>query len=284
MGFSETWESHLMHLEEVFKCLKDADLKIKHSKCEFFKSKFHYLGYLVGANGIQPLLEKVAAIEALEPPQNIEEVWHFLGLIRFYRKFIPFFADKTACLNAMLRKAAVFEWTEWCNNAFSLLKSELVKMPRLQYPNQNKTFKLFTNASNHSYSSVLHQEEAPNKAHTVPKLVPITYFSGLFSKMQQLWKTTQKECYAVYRSTQKFSFYLTGTKCILYCNHKPLAPFFTTGMSSPVLDHWALELQQFDIWFEHISGKKNVVANAISSLRTLGLYQDNGNTDLAKKR
>ena len=54
------------------------------------------------------------------------------------------------------------------------------------------------------------------------------------------------------------------------------------GMSSPLLDHWSLELQQIDIQLEHISGKKTVVANAISRLRTLGLYQDNGNTDLAK--
>ena len=100
--------------------------------------------------------------------------------------------------------------------------------------------------------------------------------------MQQLWNTTQKECYAVYRMTQKFSFYLAGTKCTLYCDHKPLAPFFTTAISSPVLDHWALELQQFDIQFEHISGKKNVVADVISRLRTLVIYQDNGNDDLAK--
>ena len=56
--FSEMWESHLIHFEEVFKWLKDADLKIKCSKCEFFKSKAHYLGYLVGANGVQPLQEK----------------------------------------------------------------------------------------------------------------------------------------------------------------------------------------------------------------------------------
>ena len=53
-------------------------------------------------------------------------------------------------------------------------------------------------------------------------------------------------------------------------------------MSSPVLDHWALELQQFNIQFKQISGKKNVVADAISRLRTLGLYQDNGNKNLAK--
>ena len=229
-----------------------------------------------------PCPEKIAAIEALEQSQNIKELWHFLGVFRFYRKFIPFFANITACLNAMLRKGAVFEWMEWCNNAFNLLKSELVKMPRLQYPNPNKMFKLFTDASKHSYSSVLHQEEAPNEVNTVPKPVPIAYFSGSFSKIQQLWNTTQKEYYAVYRSIQKFSFYVAETKCILYYDHKLLAPFFTMGMSSLVLDHWALELQQFNIWFKYISGKRNVVANAISRLRTLGLYHDTGNTDLAK--
>ena len=52
-------------------------------------------------------------------------------------------------------------------------------------------------------------------------------------------------------------------------------------MCSPVLDLWALELQQFDIQFQHILGKKNLVADIISRLRTLGLYQDNGNDDLA---
>ena len=77
-------------------------------------------------------------------------------------------------------------------------------------------------------------------------------------------------------------FILFGRKkCILYCDHKLLAQFFTMGMSSPVLDHLALELQQFDLWFKYISGKKNVVANASSRLRTPGLYQDNGNTDMA---
>ena len=51
-------------------------------------------------------------------------------------------------------------------------------------------------------------------------------------------------------------------------------------MSNPVLDRWALELQQFNIKFQHIQGKKNVVADAISQLRTLGLYQHNGNEDV----
>ena len=77
MVFSETWERHLRYLEEVLKWLQDVDLKIKCSKCEFFKSKVHYLGYLVGTNGVQPLPEKVAAIQALEPPKNMRNCGTF---------------------------------------------------------------------------------------------------------------------------------------------------------------------------------------------------------------
>ena len=107
------WQEHLLHLEEVFKWLEAADLKIMCSKCEFFKTKMHYLGFLVGIDGVQPLPEKVTAIEALQynPSKDIDKLGHFLGSVGFCRKFIPFFADATACLNKMLRKAATFNWT-----------------------------------------------------------------------------------------------------------------------------------------------------------------------------
>ena len=56
------------------------------------------------------------------------------------------------------KKGAVFTWKEQCNNTFKLLKSNLVKMPMLQYPNPNRLFKLFTDASKYSYLGILHQE------------------------------------------------------------------------------------------------------------------------------
>ena len=163
-----------------------------------------------------------------------------MGLVGFYRMFIPFFADVTACLNAMLRQGVVFKWMEQCSNAFKLLKSDLVKKPTLQYPNPNKLFMLSTDVSKHSYSGILHQEETSSQPGAEVNLIPIAYFSGSFGKTQQLWNTTQNECYMVYGSIQKFAFYLAGTKYTLYCDHNPLTPFFTTGMSSPVLDRWAL--------------------------------------------
>ena len=63
--FLKSWVDHLEHLKQAFKALQGADLKIKQSKCKFFKSKVHYLGYIVGTDGVEPLPEKLEAIQKL---------------------------------------------------------------------------------------------------------------------------------------------------------------------------------------------------------------------------
>ena len=125
------WEEHLENLEEVFKQLKYADLKIKCSKCRFFKSKVHYLGYPFSVDGVQPLPDKIEAIRKLLAPTNVGEPHQFLGITGFYRKSVPFYADITNCLTKLLRKGAEFQLSEQCNNAFNILKEELCKMPSL---------------------------------------------------------------------------------------------------------------------------------------------------------
>ena len=154
-------------------------------------------------------------MEALEPPKDINKLRQFLCLVGFYRNVIPFFANVMACLNTLLWECAVFRWMEQHGNAFRLLKSELVKMPKLQYPNPNKPFILFTDVSKHGYSGIFHQEKTPHHLDVEVNLTPIAYFLGSFGRIQQLWNTTQKECNSVYRSIQ-FFFYLSGTKCTLY--------------------------------------------------------------------
>ena len=132
-------EDHLRHLEEVFMQLKHADLKIKCSKCKFFKLKVHYLGYMVGIDGVQLLPEKMEAIKNLLAPTNVDELHQFLGITGFYRKFVPFYANITNCLTKLLRKGTEFKWSEQCNSAFNILKEKLCKMPSLKYPDPNQT-------------------------------------------------------------------------------------------------------------------------------------------------
>ena len=89
--FSQTPEEHLKHIEIIFQKLKAAGLKLKESKCDFFKSEIHYLGHLISDKGIQPLPEKLDTIQNMPCPQTPKEIKQFLGLTGYYRKFIPCF-------------------------------------------------------------------------------------------------------------------------------------------------------------------------------------------------
>ena len=88
------------------------------------------------------------------------------------------------------------------------------------------------------------------------------------------WFATEKEAYMVLKSVQRFDYYLRGVQCTLRCDHKPLEPFLSRGMKIAKLDRWAMLLQEYDIKFIHIKGKDNILADAISRLHTLDIYED----------
>ena len=86
--FSNSEEEHLLHLEEVFRQLREAGLMMKRSMCDFFKSQIHYLGHLISENGISPLLDKLDSIKNMPAPKCVKEIKQFLGLTGYYRKFV----------------------------------------------------------------------------------------------------------------------------------------------------------------------------------------------------
>ena len=71
--FSQNEEDHLKHIEAIFKKLKKADLKLKESKCNFFKKEIHYLGHLISVSSIQPLPEKLDSIRNMPKPRSPKE-------------------------------------------------------------------------------------------------------------------------------------------------------------------------------------------------------------------
>ena len=83
--YNRTEKDHLYVISKAFECLQKAGLKIKLSKCSFFK-KIHYLGHLFSGTSVLPLVDKIEALMKLKPPTNIKEVRHFLSLTGFYRK------------------------------------------------------------------------------------------------------------------------------------------------------------------------------------------------------
>ena len=272
--FSRTAEDHMEHLERIFAALQIADLKIKVSKCEFFKKHVSYLGFLIGETGIRCDRSKVEAVNRIATPTSIEEVCQFNGMCLYYWKLILHYSDISKCFNDMTKKGATFNWTKECDAAFKLLKEKLMEDLVLISPQVNKDYVIHCDASKYSYSGILQQTRPGTE-----ELAPVAYFSGNFDKTQVNWNITEKEAYTIYKSVKKFAFYITGAKTMVFSDHKPLKNFFKGGMNITKLDRWSLELQEFDISLEFIQGNLNTVANIISCLKNGGLYQEHSKED-----
>ena len=257
--YSRTEKEHLEHLEEIFSRLRAAGLKLKLEKCSFFKRHIEYLGHLISADGIQPLPEKLESIAKMPAPRNPKEVKQFLGLVGYYRKFVPRFADITRVLTHLTKKDVEFKWTPECENCFQILKEFLQKAPILKYPDPQANYTLYTDASKYAYAGVLTQ-------HTDGTNHPITYVSGLFHGSQLNWATLTKEAYAIYMPVKKLSFYIDTAKITVKSDHLSLKKFLEKNTLNSKVNNWAVELESQDITFEYIPGIHNNLADILSRL------------------
>ena len=183
--FIQNKENHLKHIEIIFKKLKKADLKLKESKCDFFKKEIHYLGHLISVSGIQPLPEKLDSIHNMSRLRSPKEIKQFLGLTGYYRQFVPKFSDMARPLTKLLAHDCEFEWTNQCDISFQMLKDTLCSAPILKYPDTSKLYMLYTDASKYRWAGVLTQSHTPTmEGKTISMDHNVSYVSGLFHGSQ----------------------------------------------------------------------------------------------------
>ncbi len=112
------FQSHLQHIENVFKRLMEANLKIKLSKCEFLKEQMKFLGFDITSDGNKPCRVKIKAMENYPRPSDQKTIKRFLGIASYYRKFIPQFSLKAEPINTLLKKKSDFKWSTECEKGF----------------------------------------------------------------------------------------------------------------------------------------------------------------------
>ena len=141
--FSKIKEEHLQHLEIIFQRLREAGLKLKQSKCSFMKLHIEYLGHLISESGIEPMPDKLSAIKEMPAPRSLKEIKQLLGLVGYYRKFIPRFSDVVKPLR-LTRNDTFFQWSKKCEFVFQNLKNAVCNKPILKFPDPQKSYVLFT--------------------------------------------------------------------------------------------------------------------------------------------
>ena len=260
-------KSHLQHMKILSQRLREADLKLKNSNCNYFKTHVQYLGHLVSGKGIKPLPEKLESVKKMPAPTTPKEIKQFLGLVGYYRKFIPRFADIARPMTNLTKQDVSFEWTLQHQASFEMLKDALITSPILKYPDPNKPYTLFTDASKYAWACVLtqeHEHEKDGKTFQINHL--ITFTSGLFKGSQLNWVALTKEAFAIYSSIKKLSYYLEGAEITLRSDHLPLKKFLQKNILNTKVNKWAVEISPYKIQFEYIKGIKNTLADTMSRL------------------
>jgi hypothetical protein len=188
--YSDTFEEHMQHLEEVFKRLKQCNIVIKPSKCKLVRAETVYLGHVVGNGVLKPNPDNLKAIQDTPVPTTLQEIRSFTMMASYYRRFVEKFAHIAKPLTDYMKmkgKKVKVALSEEAVTAFHMLKEKLTHAPVLKLADMTKPFELRTNASKYAIRGVLFQRN--DKGHEQP----VWYASRVLYGTEQRYSATERD-------------------------------------------------------------------------------------------
>jgi len=260
MVYSETFEEHLEHLQEVFNRLRSVNIRLHLGKSHFCQKETLYLGHIVSAEGVKVNPAKVNAVKLLQPPTSVRRVCTFLGMTGYYRRFIQNYGEIATPLVRLLQKDTPWEWTTECQQAFEALREKLIRAPILVYPNSAKRKKLYTDASAKALAAVLIQVDDDGKERV------LSYWSRVTRGAEKNYTVTELECLACIEGVKQFRPYLYGQIFDIVTDHQALTALKTLKNPQGRLARWANYLQDYHYTVVYRPGALNGNADGLTRL------------------
>nr|VZI00062.1 unnamed protein product [Spirometra erinaceieuropaei] len=158
---SRNKKEHKEQLALVFDRLDKFGVVINPSKCVLGVPSLEFLGHQVDSEGLRPLPSKVEAIRNIPPPTSNSQLQRFLGMVNFYRRFLPNCADLILPPTNMLSgPKGPLELTGEALTAFERIKNSLADATLLTHPAPEAQLSLMVDASNVAVGVVLQQHLA----------------------------------------------------------------------------------------------------------------------------
>ena len=196
-------------------------LVINLEKCSFHVNEIEFLGHHVSARGALPLTSNVEAVQQFPEPATVKDMQVFLGMVNFYRRFVPnascILLQLTDCLRGGLPPSSALSWSPEMSPAFQEAKAALAKATWLQHPDPAAQIALHVDASASHVGAVL-QQQMPGSENWCP----LGFFSKKLSPSQVKWSAFNRELWACFSGIRHFRFILEGRVFTIFTDHKRL--------------------------------------------------------------
>ena len=254
--YSKDLPDHLKHLRQVLLRLREHRLYAKLSKCDFYKTEVPFLGHLITGTGIAVDPRKIKTIQDWPPLERVKDIQAFLGLVNYYRRFIPNLAKIAAPLTELLKKENPWKWTQPEIQAFNQLKKLLTEAPVLAVFDPNAPIEVHTDASQYAIGAVLVQNKHP-----------VAYESRKLAPPEINYPVHEKEELAIIHAVTKWRTYLHSTKkpFLIFTDHYSLKYLDTQKRFTGRHARWYDDvLAEFHYKIVYKKGSTHTVPDALS--------------------
>lgn len=245
-------------LRQVLKTLTAAGFSINLAKCSFLCTEIEYLGRTISEGQVRPSAQKVAALVESPKPKNVKQVRQFIGLASYFRRYIPGFATKTACITKLTQKGVDFEWGDEQERVRREIIEYLTNEPVLAIYDPKLRTEVHTDASSIGYGAVLIQ------VHETGHKRVVAYFSRRTQGAESKYHSYDLETLAVVKALQHFRHYLIGLEftVVTDCNALKLTQHKKDLL--PRVCRWWAYLQDFNFSLEYRKGSNLAHADYLS--------------------
>ncbi|GFX13973.1 transposon Tf2-9 polyprotein [Trichonephila clavipes] len=266
----ENAEEHRSHLRTIFQRLSSYGLKLNISKCVFGVTKLIFLGHLITPDGIKPLPDKVQAVLDYKQPETVGSLRKFLGLLNFYRRFLPKAAEQQYLLNEFLKgskgkkDSKPLNWSSEAITAFQRCKQALADAALLVHPSPSAPLALHVDASDYAIGGALHQV-------VNSELQPLAFFSRKLTSSEKSYSAYDRELLAIYSAIRHFRYMVEARDFTVFTDHKPLTYAFRqkSDKCSPRQIRQLDFISQFTTNIVHIPGSDNIAADVLSRVSAI---------------
>ncbi|XP_038106836.1 uncharacterized protein K02A2.6-like [Culex quinquefasciatus] len=252
----EALEDHNRCLESLLVRLEECNVKLNLEKLKLVEKSVKFYGHVLTDKGIQPDESKIAAIKNFPQPTDRKQLQRFIGMVNYLSRFIPNLSANFTVLRRLISEKEPWIWSEREEEEFKRVKQLVADTRTLQYYNVNEPIVVECDASSFGLGAAIFQSRGV-----------IGYASRTLTATEKNYAQIEKELLAILFACVRFDQLIVGNpKTTVKTDHKPLVTVFKKPLLSAPrrLQHMLLNLQRYRPSIEFVTGKENVVADAIS--------------------